>query len=177
MFGSSEARDLHRRYPAIDLHADSLMWSRWVGYDLHTRHEPPLPRAAFGGHVDIPRLIDGGVGAQFFGLVSLPIGQRAGLAAVIDEQIDALERHIQQNPAKITKAWSAEDVKQAMDRGQIGALLGLEGAHALERDLDKLDHFARRGVRYLGLAHLSPNEACYPAYGFGRRDDVGLPPF
>src|SRR3954465_1354558 len=90
-YGSAEARALHARFPAIDLHADSLMWSRWVGYDLHARHEPPFFRAAIGGHVDVPRLIEGGYGAQFFGLVSLPIGQRSGLAAVIDEQIDALE--------------------------------------------------------------------------------------
>ena len=177
MYGSPEARDLHRRYPAIDLHADSLMWSRWVGYDLHTRHEPPLPWAAIGGHVDIPRLFDGGFGAQFFGLVSLPIGQRTGLAAVIDEQIDALERQIRQNPARLTKVWSAADVNQATEREAIGALLGIEGAHALEGDLDKLDHFARRGVRYLGLSHFSANKACYPAYGRGRRDDEGLTPF
>ena len=43
MFGSAEARALHARYPAIDLHADSLMWSRWTGYDIHARHEAPLP--------------------------------------------------------------------------------------------------------------------------------------
>ena len=57
---SQDAQALHAEHPAIDLHADTLMWSRWVGYDLHTRHEPPLPKAAFGGHVDLPRMRDGG---------------------------------------------------------------------------------------------------------------------
>src|SRR5580658_1429284 len=81
MYGTPEARALHARFPAIDFHADSLMWSRWVGYDLHARHEPPLPRAAVAGHVDVPRLVEGGCGAQFFGLVSIPVlGQRRGLA-------------------------------------------------------------------------------------------------
>ena len=37
MHGTPRARDLHRRAPAIDLHADTLMWSRWVGYDLNRR--------------------------------------------------------------------------------------------------------------------------------------------
>src|SRR3954471_10657224 len=103
MHGSPEARALHERFPAIDLHADSLMWSRWLGYDLHERHDPPLPWAALGGHVDVPRLIEGGFSAQFFGLVSLPIGQRSGLAAVVDEQIDALDRQIQARPGKLAK--------------------------------------------------------------------------
>src|SRR4051812_14304466 len=67
-YGTPEARALHARFPAIDFHADSLMWARWVDYDLHRRHDPPLPRAALGGHVDVPRLLEGGFGAQFFGL-------------------------------------------------------------------------------------------------------------
>jgi membrane dipeptidase len=177
MYGTDEARALHARFPAIDLHADSLMWSRWVGYDLHTRHEPPLPLAALGGHVDVPRLVEGGSCAQFFGLVSIPIGQRTGLAVVIDEQIDALEQAISQNPARLAKVWTAADIRAARARGAVGALLGIEGAHALEGDADKLDHFARRGVRYLGLLHFSANAAGYPAYGRGRHDDEGLTPF
>jgi membrane dipeptidase len=177
MYGSPEARALHERFPAIDLHADSLMWSRWVGYDINERHEPPLPWAALGGHVDVPRLIEGGFSAQFFGLVSIPIGQRTGLAAVIDEQIDALERQIRQSPGRLTKVWSAADITAAGARSAIGALLGIEGAHALEGDVDKLDHFARRGVRYLGLCHFSANEACYPAYGRGTRESEGLTAF
>ena len=104
MHGSPEARALHARHPAIDLHADSLMWSRWVGYDLNERHEPPLPCAALCGHVDVPRLVEGGVGAQFFGLVSLPIGQRRGLAAVIEEQIDALDRAVLACPERLVAA-------------------------------------------------------------------------
>lgn len=177
MFGTPEARALHATYPAIDFHADSLMWSRWVGYDLHERHEPPLPWAAIGGHVDVPRLVEGGFGAQFFGLVSLPVGQRRGLAQVIDEQIDALERACVQNPGKLEKVRTAAEVRAATARGAVGALLGIEGAHALEGDLDKLDHFARRGVRYLGISHFSANEASFPAYGRGRNDAEGLTRF
>ncbi|MRG98085.1 dipeptidase [Polyangium spumosum] len=177
MHGSPEARALHDLYPAIDLHADSLMWSRWVNYDLHARHEPPLPFAALGGHVDVPRMKEGGMGAQFFGLVSLPIGQRHGLARVIDEQIDALEGQISRAPHRIIKVRTAAEIEAARARGQVGALLGIEGGHALEGSLDKLAHFARRGVRYLSLCHFSRNELCYPAYGRGRQDDAGLTQF
>src|SRR5271155_3438735 len=89
MHGTPEARAPPARFPAIDFHADSLMWSRWVGYDLPVRHEPPLPRAALGGHVDVPRMIDGGMGAQFFGLVSVPMREKSrGLAQTTHEQID-----------------------------------------------------------------------------------------
>jgi membrane dipeptidase len=177
LLGSPEARALHARFPAIDLHADSLMWARWVGYDLQERHDPPLPWAALGGHVDVPRLREGGIGAQFFGLVSLPIGQRRGLAAVVHEQIDALEQAVSTRPDRLRLARSREDVDAACAVGAVAALLGVEGAHALEGDLGELERLSHRGVRYLGLCHFSANEACYPAYGRGRRDTEGLTPF
>src|SRR5262249_4564840 len=132
-------------------------------------------RSAFGGHVDLPRMRDGGMGAQFFGLVSVPVASRIrGVARAIDEQIDALEEAIGRQPGAIRLVRTAAEVEACRRDGAIGALLGIEGAHALEGDLDRLDGFARRGVRYLGLLHFSANEAGFPAYGHGRRDDEGL---
>jgi membrane dipeptidase len=178
MLGSNEARALHAEHPPIDLHADTLLWSRWLGYDLSARHEPPLWRAAFGGHVDLPRLRDGGLGAQCFGLVSLPLSRGIrGLARVIHEQIDVLNETAARNPETVRLVRTAEEVEACRRAGVIGALLGIEGAHALEGQLDNVDAFARRGVRYLGFLHFTANEAGYPAYGRGRRDGAGLTQF
>ena len=175
MLGTPEAQALHGEHPAIDLHADTLMWSRWLGYDLHSRHNPPLPRAALGGHVDLPRMREGGMGAQFFGLVSLPVAERTrGMARVIDEQIDTLEETITRKPGALRLVKTAAEIEACRRDGVLAALLGIEGAHALEGDLDRIEAFARRGVRYLGLLHFSANEAGYPAYGRGRRDTEGL---
>lgn len=173
LYGSDEARAVHAAHPAIDLHADTLMWTRWIGYDLGARHEPFFPAAAFFGHVDLPRLHDGGIGAQFFGLVSLPVARR-GNARAIDEQIDALEAFIAAGSGHLRLVRTADDVEAARRDGVTGALLGIEGAHALDGDLDRVEHFAKRGVRYLGLLHFSANEAGHPAYGIGRRDAEGL---
>ncbi|PYS82405.1 MAG: peptidase M19 [Acidobacteria bacterium] len=60
---SERARELHRTLLVADLHADSLLWDR----DL-------LERAA-RGHVDIPRLVEGGVALQVFTVVTkVPFG-------------------------------------------------------------------------------------------------------
>jgi len=176
MHGSPQARAMHDAHPAIDLHADTLMWSRWIGYDLGVRHRPVLPRSAFLGHVDVPRLAEGGIGGQFFGLVSLPIAGR-GEGRVIDEQIDVLEAHIASGARRLRIVTNADELERCRQEGATGALLGIEGAHALEGRLDRIEHFARRGVRYLGFLHFSANEAGYPAYGRGRRDAEGLTPW
>jgi membrane dipeptidase len=175
MLGSPHAHALLAENPAIDLHADTLMWTRWLGYDVHARHTPPFPKAAFGGHVDVPRMLEGGMGAQFFGLVSLPLTRRSsGLARSVHEQIDALDEAIARRPRALGKVRTAAELEAGRAEGRLGALLGIEGAHALEGDLDNVDAFARRGVRYLGFLHFSANEAGYPAYGRGRRDSGGL---
>ncbi len=175
---SDSARAVLDEHPPIDLHADTLMWSRWTGYDIHKAHEPPLPLAALGGHVDVPRMREGGMSAQFFGLVSLPLASRVrGMARVVHEQIDQLEAQIARKPGSVRLVRTADEIEAARRAGAVGALLGIEGAHALEGNLDNVRVFAKRGVRYIGLLHFSENEAGHPAYGRGRRDDAGLTPW
>ncbi len=55
---SARARELHASLLVADLHADSLLWDR----DLLARSSR--------GHVDVPRLAEGGVALQFFTVVT-----------------------------------------------------------------------------------------------------------
>jgi len=55
---SERAATLHRAAIVVDLHADPLLWSR----DLLVR--------STRGHVDVPRLREGGVAVQVFGIVT-----------------------------------------------------------------------------------------------------------
>jgi membrane dipeptidase len=118
---------------------------------------------------------EGGMSAQFFGLVSLPLADRVkGMARVIHEQIDALDRQIARRPEALRLVRSAAEIAAVTRAGGLAALLGIEGAHALEGDLANVAIFARRGVRDSGFLHVSANEAGVPAYGKGRNDQGGL---
>ena len=55
---SALAREIHARSTVVDLHADSLLWGR------------DLLRRDTRGHVDIPRLIEGGVAIQVFAVTT-----------------------------------------------------------------------------------------------------------
>jgi membrane dipeptidase len=110
--------------------------------------------------------------------VSLPISEgQHGLSAVVHQQIDALEDQILRSRGALVLARTAHEVREINARGNIAALLGIEGAHALEGDIENVARFARRGVRYLGLLHFSANEVGAPAYGKGRDDDADLTDF
>ena len=178
LYGSDRAREIHRDAPAIDLHADPLIMARYVGYDLNKRHSPLLPYGALFGHTDVPRMQDGGVGAQFFGLVAMPkLPLDRDLNGTCHRQIDLLERAIAQSEGRLVLARSGDEVRAAAATGKVAALLGLEGAHNLLGSLEQLDRFARRGLRYLGLLHFSANECGAPAKGLGSDSARGLTDF
>ena len=172
---SAEARALHADSVVIDLHADTLMWMQ-RGYDLFTRHRPPLPFSAFGYHLDLPRMVEGGLDAQVFGLVTWPFGLDGQFASAC-AQVALLHEAAARRPADLVVVTSADELLAARRAGQRAGLLGLEGVHALEGDLDRLDALAGRGLRLVGLTHFTANAAAFPAAGLGRSDGQGLTPF
>ncbi len=175
MTPSHEARAVHDAAISIDLHADTPKFmSR--GYDVRKRHSPPWPISNFGGHVDLPRMREGGLAAQFFGMWTFPLPQR-GCARDVHRQLDALEAAAAEVPDQLKLATRAEEVRAAHAAGARVGLRGIEGGHALEGKLEELEKFARRGVRYLGLLHFSANQLGYPQKGYGRDDSQGLTSF
>ncbi len=161
----AEARALHDKTPVIDLHADTAKLMDRLGYDIAARHRPPvLRRLSYAGHVDLPRLQDGGVSAQVFGMWTVPYPQ-TGCAASVHRQLDALRRAAAENPGQLRRALTARDIRESHDEGRLAALSGIEGAQALEGDLDNIAAFARRGVRFIGLLHFTKNQLGSPAMG------------
>lgn len=51
------------------------------------------------------------------------------------------------------------------NRALTAGMLGLEGAHCLENDINNLDEFYQKGVRYIGLSHFFDNEWAGSAHG------------
>ncbi len=172
-----EARALHDEVPVIDLHADTAKLMERIGFDISAPHERPLPGLInYVGHVDLPRMREGGVSGQFFGLWTVPYPQR-GCAASVHAQLDALDRAMARIPDQLTWARTADEVRAAKQRGAIAALGGIEGGQALEGDLDRLAGFAAHGVRYLGLLHFSANQLGAPSKGVGADPDAPLTDF
>jgi len=172
-----EARLLHDELLVFDLHADTPKLIHRLGYDIADRHERRRPRqVSYFGHVDIPRMREGGVGAQVFGMWTWPYPQR-GCAASVHGQLDALGGAVDKNGGDIAFCLSGEDVRRARAAGRIAALAGIEGGQALEGEIDNLVEFARRGVRTLGLVHFTVNAIAAPAYGVGARAERGLSDF
>jgi membrane dipeptidase len=172
-----EARALHAEVHVLDLHADTAKLMDKLGYDLAARHERPMPKAInVFGHVDLPRMRDGGMAGQFFSFWTTPYPQR-GCAKAVTRQLDALDEAMAKNPEQLAWTRTGADVRAAKAAGTIAALGGIEGGQALEGDLETIEAFSRRGVRYLGLLHFSANAIGRPAKGRGSDATAGLTAF
>ena len=176
MLDLGAARALHDELPVFDLHADTPKLMHAVQYDVFARHARAPERLNYFGHVDVPRMREGGLAAQFFGMWTVPL-PRAGCAASVHSQLDALDEAAARRPDDFVRCSTRADVERAKAQGQIAALAGIEGGHALEGRVENVETFARRGVRYLGLLHFSANDLGYPAKGLGRDDGQGLTAF
>lgn len=172
-----EARALHAEFPVLDLHADTAKLMDKLGYDLGMRHDRPMPKGInLFGHVDLPRLREGGVAGQFFSFWTTPYPQK-GCTRSVTRQLDALDKAMEQRPDELMWTRTGAEVRAAKAAGKIAALGGIEGGQALEGDLATIEAFARRGVRYLGLMHFTANQLGSPAKGRGSNPDQGLTGF
>lgn len=172
-----EARAFHDEICVLDLHADTAKLMDKLGYDLGLRHERPMPTAAnLIGHVDIPRMRDGGIAGQFFSFWTSPLSDR-GRRRSVERQLNALDAAMTKHASDLVWTRTGKEVVAAKAAGKISVLGGIEGGHALEAKLDSIELLSRRGVRYLGLLHFSSNAIGRPAKGRGADPASGLTGF
>ena len=105
-------------------------------------------------HTDIPRLIEGGVDAQFL-IAYVPVSyyHQGGAAKYCLEQIELIHQMIELYPDIFQIAYTADDIKQIVREKKIASLIGVEGGHAIENSLKVLQSFYRQGARYMTLTH------------------------
>jgi len=147
---SARAKKLHFSSIVVDTHDDTTQRLLDGKFDLGERHSD--------GSIDIPRMREGGLDAIFFSIwiPSKVTGTEAVNRALA--QIEAVRKQVRAHPKELVLATTAAEVRAAYKQGKIAALMGVEGGHMINSDLDVLRKFASLGVRYITLTHSGNDE-------------------
>lgn len=123
----------------VDAHCDTLM--RLIGPDA----EADVLSQSLKGHLDLDRLLEAGVGLQFFALFTDPsLGESLGLRYVL-EMIAHFNRSVAASEGRLYPVLTGADV--APRPGSVGGLLSIEGMHCLGESLELLEVLHELGVR------------------------------
>lgn len=133
---------IHNQALFVDTHNDFLTQTMEKGFVFDTDLKGTT-------HSDLNRMKIGGIDVQFFSVWS--DGDQLNPYAFANRQIDSLDAAIQRNPDKIVKVANIKELQKAVSQHKIAALIGLEGGHQFENDLDNMEALYLRGVRYITL--------------------------
>ena len=103
------------------------------------------------GHIDIPRLKEGGVSLQFFALYIGEQYKPLGASERTLELADIFYRELSENSQEIELIKSFRDFEEIRKRNKLGALLTVEGGEGLQESLFLLRTLYQLGVRGITL--------------------------
>ncbi len=164
---SERARKLHFGSIVLDTHDDTPQRFFFQHFDLAHRDAE--------GHIDIPRMKEGGLNAIFFSIwcnanmTGAPATKRAF------DLIDETRAQVTKHPQNLVLATTAEEIRRAHSQGKIAVLMGVEGGHMINNDLNVLRKFAALGVRYMTLTHT--NDLDWAGSSGDDAKHIGLSPF
>lgn len=140
---AQDVQKIHQKAILVDTHNDI------ISNELITGNDAGKLQAT--GNFDLVRAKTGGLDVQVF---SIWCGDQYGNGtayAYANREIDSLQALINRNPDKMMLVTTAKDLKKAVKKHKLAAMVGVEGGHMIEDRLDYIDSLVKRGMCYLTL--------------------------
>ncbi|KOH44979.1 dipeptidase [Sunxiuqinia dokdonensis] len=167
LFAQAEEKDqrlwkkalrIHERVLTIDTHCDTPMEMIRSDFDIGDEHQSPDSR------VDLPRMKAGGLDAMFF---AVWVGQKPRTDEnylksyqLAHQMLDSIHSAAIKHQATASLALTADQALNIESSGKRAIYIGLENGFPLAKNLERVQEFYRRGVRYITLSHSFHNDIC-----------------
>ena len=173
-----KARALHDRMLTVDTHCDTAFSLLRTDWKIGDRHDPA---ARGSGKIDLPRMREGGLDAEFFAAFvgQGPLNAEAYVKAKDSalRAVGAVRKMTEDYSSVIGLAVDPQGARRLKKEGKLTAFIGLENGYPIGRDLSLIELFYKNGVRYITLCHSSDNDICDSSTDRRDAQDKGLSDF
>jgi len=162
IFGQSY-KVIHENAVVADTHNDVLSTATMngldIGKDLYGKTQS-----------DLARFKKGGVDIQMFSIFCDDRYGKGSAFKYANIEIDSLYAIAKRNPDKMEIVSTPQELQHALMHHKLAAMMGVEGGHMIEDDLDDLDSLAKRGVRYMTLTWNNSTSWATSAFDESRKE-------
>ena len=128
------------------------------------------------GDFDYPRAVAGGLNAPFMSIYVPAEKNTEEAREHADTLIGFVNRIVDESPDKFAIPFSVQDVRRQFEAGIMSLPMGLENGSPIGQDLEMVQYFHDRGVRYVTLTHSKSNQISDSSYDESKQWD-GLSEF
>lgn len=148
-----KAIELSQKILIIDTHVD-------VPERLHEVWED-ISQLTEKGNFDYPRAIRGGLNAPFMAIyIPASYQNKGGAKELADTLIEMVNKFAKDWPGKFVMATSPADIVKQFSKTRISLCMGMENGAPIGENLNNLEYFYNRGIRYITLTHSKNNKIC-----------------
>ena len=171
----NKSKELANKFIIADGHIDLPNLLKEAGY-LNKKELLDITKNT-QGNFDFPKAKKGGLNAPFMSIYIPSEYQTSGGAkSLADSLINLVTKISNSFPDKFALANNPQDIKNNFLKGLISLPLGMENGAAIENNLDNIEYFFERGIRYITLTHGKDNQICDSSYDTTKTWN-GLSPF
>lgn len=139
---SQSYKKIHRNAIVCDTHNDIISTCIENGYSF----DKDLSGKT---HSDLNRMLKGGLDVQVFSIFC--DGEQKNPFRFANKEIDTLYAWIKRNPKKMMLVTNTTQLLKAIKEHKLASMIGVEGGHMIEDNLNYLDSLYNRGARYMTL--------------------------
>src|SRR5690554_387493 len=172
----NEAREMAREILMTDGHIDFPYHFRHHYGTINDSNADVAIKSPLG-EFDYERSQAGGLNAPFMSIyIPASYQQSGGAKELADSLIDFVHELTTRFPDQYARGLSPADIEENTCKGLISLPMGMENGAPIGDNLDLIDYFYDRGIRYITLTHSKWNLICDSSYDPERKWN-GLSPF
>lgn len=135
---------LHKSATVCDAHCDTI--------EKIIKHKFDIGNRSKQGHIDLPRLFEGGIDVQVFACCVGGPGKPAGsYIKLTKKMIDTLHKQFNKHSDSIGLALTLSDIHKINQKGRIAGIIAIEGGEAIENNLSLIKEYYDLGVRIMSI--------------------------